>query len=425
LDTPAQAPALPSRKVSLAVTLASGVIFVVLAVWLVPWHWLPGGHVHAVPARSIFSAREIARGQHVSGLLRHTAWAGLAIGLLASLLLGFTRLGSRLVGLLPGPWPIRAVLGTGAVTLLGTLVALPFGWHAQRVELDYGLSRQSWGSWLADQGLSLLVAWVFSAIGLLAIAGLARRAPRSWPAWGAAAAAVLAFAGSFVYPVVVEPLFNHFTPMPAGQLRTDILKLAAREHVHISDVLVADASRRTTTLNAYVSGFGSTRRVVVYDTMLTGLPRDEIEVVIAHELGHAHHQDVLVGTLLGATGSAFGVGLLGLLLSSRRLLRRAGASGMGDPRAIPLVLALVAVGMLLASPIENTMSRGVEARADRASLEATGDTRAFVEMQRQLAVRSLADPTPPRWSQFWFGSHPTALQRIGLAEELSSSTRSD
>lgn len=409
----------PSRRVSLAVTLIATIVFVVLAAVLVPWHWLPGGHVEAAPADSVFTAKEIARGEHVSGLLRHTAWASLAVGLAAALLLGLTRLGGRLVGLLPGPWVVKVLLGSAVLTVLGTLVALPFSWRSQRVELRYGLSRQTWSSWLADQALSTLVSWVFVAVALLAIGGIARKAPRTWPAWAAGVTVALTFLGSFVYPVVVEPIFNDFHSMPAGQLRTDILELAEREHVHISDVLVADASRRTTRLNAYISGFGTTRRVVVYDTMLSGLPREEVEVVIAHELGHARHRDVLVGTLLGATGSAIGVGLLGLLMGSSRLLQRSGASGMADARAVPLVLALVAAGMLLASPVQNTISRAVEARADRAALEATGNTDAFIEMQRQLALRSMADPTPPRWSQFWFGSHPTALQRIGMAEELA------
>jgi STE24 endopeptidase len=225
-------------------------------------------------------------------------------------------------------------------------------------------------------------------------------------------------AGSFVYPVVVEPLFNHFTPMKAGPLRSDVFRLAEQEHVHIGDVLVADASRRTTTLNAYVSGFGSTRRVVVYDTLLDGLPQAQIEMIVAHELGHAKHDDVLLGTTLGALGSAFGIGLLGLVLGSRRVLERADARGLADARAVPLVLALAVVGSLLASPVQNTISRAIEARADRTALEATHDPETFIEMQRQLALRSLADPTPPAWSQFWFGSHPTTLQRIGMAESL-------
>ncbi len=157
-------------------------------------------------------------------------------------------------------------------------------------------------------------------------------------------------------------------------------------------MLVADASRRTTTLNAYVSGFGSTRRVVLYDNLVKDVPQREALTVVAHELGHARHHDVLLGTVLGAVGVVLGSGLLGLVLSRRRVLERAGVEDPGQPEAVALILALAAVGSLLVSPVQNTVSRAVEARADRASLEATKDYVGFERMQKQLAVRSLSDP---------------------------------
>jgi len=413
----------PSLWLSVAVAAVSGVAFVVVAALVVPWHWIPGGHVHAVPASDVFSTREIARGEHVSGMLRHAAWAGIAVTVVVAGLLGFTRLGSAVVSRLPGRWWAKVVLGCLVLTGIGTLASLPLAVRAQEVERSAGLSRQPWGGWLDDRAIDLGVTWVFTSVALLVVVGLARRAPRTWPLWGALAAASLAMLGSFVYPVLVEPLFNDFTPMKAGPLRSDILALAAREHVHVDDVLVADASRRTTTLNAYVSGYGSTRRVVVYDTLLTGLPQQEVEAVVAHELGHAKHDDVLTGTVLGALGAAFGLGLLGPLMARPVVLRRSGVTSLGDPRVVGLLLALSVVGSLLASPVQNTISRAIEARADRASLEATHDPETFIAMQKQLALRSLADPTPPRWSQFWFGSHPTTLQRIGMAEQLGSAGR--
>jgi STE24 endopeptidase len=234
---------------------------------------------------------------------------------------------------------------------------------------------------------------------------------------------MLSIAGSFLYPVLVEPIFNKFTPMQQGPFRESVFRLAAHEGVTIDDVLVADASRRTTTLNAYVSGFGGTRRVVVYDNLLNDLTPAQARVVIAHELGHAKHNDVLLGTALGAVGSIGAVALLALLLESAGGRRRAHISGAGDPAAVAVILALAAVGMLLVSPAQNTVSRAIEARADRASLAATGADRVFVQMQRRLALTSLADPSPPRLSQLWFGSHPTVLQRAGLPESLRAARR--
>jgi STE24 endopeptidase len=282
----------------------------------------------------------------------------------------------------------------------------------------YGLSNQALGGWFRDELVSLLVSWVFVGVMVLVVLGTIRRAPVRWPLWTAVIGALLTVLGSFVYPVLVEPLFNSFTSLPAGPLRTQVLELARAEGVPVHDVLVADASRRTTTLNAYVSGFGSTRRVVLYDNLVDSEPRRVVLSVVGHELGHAKHHDVANGTALGAAGAVLGAGLLGLLLTRRRLLRRAGADGPGSPEVVPLLLALAATGSLLASPFENTASRAVEARADRTSLTYTHDYAAFTTLQKQLAVRALSDPEPPAWSQFWFGSHPTALQRIGIADAL-------
>src|SRR5690606_30084107 len=133
--------------------------------------------------------------------------------------------------------------------------------------------------------------------------GCARRWPRAWPAVTGGLLGGLVLLGSFVYPVLVEPLFNDFEPLGGGELREEIFALADAEGVHIDDVLVADASRRTTRLNAYVSGYGATRRVVVYDTLVETLPRDQALSVVAHELAHARHRDVVTGSVLGATGA--------------------------------------------------------------------------------------------------------------------------
>ena len=173
-----------------------------------------------------------------------------------------------------------------------------------------------------------------TSIALVVLVGVARRWSRAWPATAGVLLAGLVMLGSFVYPLLVEPLFNDFEPLPDGPLRTQVLELADQEGVQVDDVLVADASRRTTTLNAYVSGFGSSRRVVVYDNLVDDADDREILSVVAHELGHARHDDVLTGSLLGAAGALLGVGLLGLLVGAREL---------ADPRQVPRVLALVAI----------------------------------------------------------------------------------
>jgi STE24 endopeptidase len=225
-------------------------------------------------------------------------------------------------------------------------------------------------------------------------------------------------AASFAYPVLVEPVFNDFTPLPAGRLRADLLAMATRDGVPVENVLVADASRRTTALNAYVSGFGSTRRIVVYDTLLK-VPEKEIELVVAHELGHAKSGDVLCGTLVGGLGGAAGVCLLYLITSSGYVRRRAAVPSVADPRAVGLLIGLVSLGTFLSGPMQNVISRQIEARADVHALTLTRDPVTFAAMQRRLAVSNISDLSPNTVEYVLYASHPTASERIAMARSFA------
>lgn len=408
----------PSRRTALAAALVGAVGFAVLAWWGVPWSPVPGGAPASAPADAVLSAAEIARAEDFSQWARVWSWSSLALSLAVACWLGFTRAGTALVERLRGPWPVVALLAVTACALIGRLATLPFAVALQRLRREVGLSEQDWGGWLLDVVVGEGVSLVATALVVVGVVGCARRWPRRWPAVAAAVVGTLVMVGSFVYPVLVEPLSNDFRPLAEGELRSEILAVAAREDVAIDDVLVSDASRRTTTYNAYVSGYGATRRVVLYDTLVEQVGPDEVLSVVAHELAHARHDDVLLGSALGACGAAAGVGLLAWVLGRRRA---GGAAAPGNPAVVPRMLALVAVATLVASPVQSMISRQVETRADVESLAATGDPQSFVELQRQLAVRSLSDPTPPAWSQFWFGSHPTLLERVALARSARGS----
>jgi STE24 endopeptidase len=316
-----------------------------------------------------------------------------------------------------GGWVPQVLLGAAAFTVLGRLATLPLAAYAETVRHRYGLSTRSWGLWLRDVTVSTAISAAITTLVLLSLLWLVRRAPRTWWIWSAATAAGFVVAGSFLYPLVIEPAFNRFQPLAAGQLRSDLLELAEENGTPVQDVLVSDASRRTTGLNAYVSGFGSTRRIVLYDTVLDRLPDDQVESIVAHELGHVTTDDVLTGTLMGALGAGAGVAALGWLLASPRLLRRAGADTPGDPRVVPLLLFLVAIGGLLSAPVQNAVSRHVEARADVHALDLTRKPAAFVGMQRDLAASNLSDPDPPAVWRWFFGSHPTVAQRVAMAAD--------
>jgi len=362
-----------------------------------------------------FTVGQIAQEVAFHNALRPGAYASLALGLLLAAVLGLTPLGARLVGRLARGWVLQVVLGTLVLTGLGRLVVLPLSVRSEVVLRDYGLSTQSWAAWTVDVLKGIGVDAALTALALLAVVGLARRRRRWW-AWAALTTAGLVVAGSFAYPIVVEPLFNDFRPLEQGQLRTDLLALAQRDGVAVDDVLVADASRRTTAVNAYVSGFGGSRRIVVYDTLLA-VPPAEVELVVAHELGHAKAQDVRNGTLLGALGAATAVVGLALLLSWAPLLRRCGASGVGDGRVVALLLLLVAVGTQVAGPGVNLVSRRIEARADVHALDLTGDPSTFIAVQRRLALTNLSDLEPNPLAYALFATHPSTTERIALARQ--------
>lgn len=406
----------PHRRVALGTLVVGAAAFVALAALLVPWHPVPGGMPAPVKASDYLPADHLAEAESLARTSRLWSWTSLLVGLAVACWLGFGRRGARVVGRLPGPWWVVVVLAVAALSVLGRVVTLPFALLLHDAYVEHGLSTQSTGAFLVDVVKGEAVAVVATSLVVLVLVGCARRWRRAWPAVAGGVLGALVLAGSFAYPVLVEPLFNSFTPMADGPLRSEILALADREGVEVEDVLVADASRRTTTLNAYVSGIGSTRRVVVYDTLVESLPDDEALSVVAHELAHARHGDVLIGSALGVAGTLFGVGLLGLLLGSGR---RGGRRSMADPRVVPLVLALSALATLASAPVQNTVSRQIETRADVDALRATDDPDAFVAMQRQLSLRSLSDPTPPAWSQLVFGSHPTVLERIAIARRLA------
>jgi STE24 endopeptidase len=412
-----------ARRLALLAALVLGAATAVVIVVVTPGELIPtppGGRTRVDPT-AIFTPAEVARAKAFAAALRPASLASLLLGLVVSALFGLTRAGAAVTRAvarpLGGGWVWQALLGPIVFVVAGRLVTLPLSAYAEVVRHRYGLSTRSWGLWVRDVATSTAISAGLTALVVLAVVVLARRAPRTWWAWAAAGAAGLVVVGSFLYPLLIEPAFNRFEPMPPSALRSELFALAERSGTPVDDVLVADASRRTTALNAYVSGFGSSRRIVVYDTLLDRLPDDQIESIVAHELGHVVNDDVLTGTLIGALGSAAAVSLLGWLLGWTRLLRRAGADSPGDPRVAGLLLFLVAAGSLLATPVQNVVSRQIEARADLHALDLTRDPVAFAAVQRELGVANLSDPDPPAAWHWFFGTHPTTAQRVAFAAD--------
>jgi STE24 endopeptidase len=322
---------------------------------------------------------------------------------------------------LRGPFrrPVLVGAGAGAALSVGlAVVQLPVGAVSHHRSVDVGLSTQDWGPWLGDVGKSTAIGAVFAGFGAAAALALMRRFPRSWWVPGSALAVGFATASIYLGPVVLDPIFNRFTALPGGRTRGDVLALAREAGVDVGQVYEVDASRRTTASNAYVTGLGRTKRVVLYDNLLKDFTRDEVRLVVAHELGHVHYRDVprgLLYVLLVAPAALYAASLL-----TRRL---APAEPRPGPAALPALALSVAIVSIGVTVVANQLSRRIEARADSYSLRLTDAPEPFIGFERGIAVRNVADPDPPDWLTFVLATHPPTVDRIGIAKAFEAGAR--
>jgi STE24 endopeptidase len=318
--------------------------------------------------------------------------------LVAGTLVGLRFAGGAFDGL---GWAGAAVLWAAVVLAATSLVTLPLDlWSGHLREQRWGFSTQSAAGWLADRAKGFGISVVLVAAGWLGVVVLAR-AVSWWAAPAAFAAALVLLFLSFVAPIVLEPVFNRFSPLQDAELAARLRALADRAGAPVREILVADASRRTTKLNAYVSGLGASRRVVVWDTLLEAAGDDGVELVVAHELGHRRLRHV-------AKLSAAAMALAALFVRVRW-------AGRGRPGAADLPdAALLAVGFeVVLLPFLNALSRRYERQADRFAIELAGDG-TFGETMRELSRRNLSDLDPPRLAYVPLFSHPTPSERIAL-----------
>jgi STE24 endopeptidase len=365
-------------------------------------------------AERYFSPNEIGRARDYHRPLYAFAAARTGLGLAYLAALAFTSAGPALAE------AVEAAGATGfvfplAVLVLGGLLRLPLGFMRYRHERRWGFSTQLLGGWLMDVAKSVGLTSILTAGLLYGLFEVAERFPTAWPLVAGPAAVAVIVVLSFLAPIVFEPLFNRFRPLDDVDLAGDLRALSERAGVPVRHVLVSDASRRTTKHNAYVSGLGATRRVVVFDTLLARGDDRDVRLVVAHELGHRRLGHVARGTALAGLGAVTVVALLWLLLRSPGVPDAIGAAGASDPRAAPFVLLAVAVLGLVSDPLGNAISRRWEGDADRFAVELTGDAEGFAQMERELSVENLSDLAPGRLAYLFLFSHPAPPERIAAA----------
>jgi STE24 endopeptidase len=310
----------------------------------------------------------------------------------------------------------RPVLG-GAAAAAGLSVAIavitvPLGIWAHERSVDVGLSTQSIGGWLSDWGKGAAIGAVLAGlVGTFAL-WLMRRFGSRWWIPGSVGVVIGAAIITWLAPVAIAPLFNKFDELPKGPARSDVLELARKAGVDVGHVYEIDASKRTTAINAYVNGLGSSKQVVLYDTLIHDLNQGERRAVVAHELGHVHGNDIQRGLLFVAIVTPLSLVFISLMSSG--IAGRRGAQP-GTPAYLPAFALAIAVTSFAINIAGNQLSRAVEARADTFSLQLTNDPRGMIQLQQQLADRNLSDPDPPGAFTFLFGTHPPAVDRIGAA----------
>jgi len=360
-----------------------------------------------VPAGDYFSAAQIERGDDFrTGQL----WlVGLRTAVELGVLVAIVRRPPRVFER-GARRPVLAGAAAGAALSLTLGAAtLPLRAIARERAKDVGLVTQGWAGYAGDVAKGEAIGAVLAgAGGALLMFGL-RRFGRHW--WVPGTVVVVAFGvlGSYASPVLLDPLFNRFEKLPPGELRSDVLDLAARAGVDVGQVYEVDASRRTTASNAYVTGLGHTKRVVLYDNLIKDFSPAEVRLVVAHELGHVRHRDVPHGLLWLALVAPAGMWAAALL--AERLVPR-GAPALTAVPAVALAVGLVATPVTM---ISSQLSRSVERRADAFSLALTRDPESFIGFERRIAVKNVADVEPPAWTTFLLASHPPTLERIGQA----------
>ncbi|HEX7877793.1 MAG TPA: M48 family metallopeptidase, partial [Candidatus Eisenbacteria bacterium] len=326
----------------------------------------------------------------------------------------------RSLRLLPGHGVLGMTLALVVALAVLDIINIPFGLIAWQKARAVGLSTQGLGDWWLDWGKGVLLDWPITALVAAVLFFLIDRFPRGWPLPATLLAAVGGAVMILLVPLVVDPLFNKFTPLTDARLTASFLDLAEKGGVPAREVLVSDASRRTTAVNAYFTGFGPTRRIVVYDTMVEKLTPRESELVLAHEVGHWSHNHIVLGLLLGTIG--LGLALLAGAAVYGHMVRNGsfGITGALDPAAVPVVILLYWLGLFLAMPIENGISRRFEKQADEFALELTRDAATQVSVERSLARTNLPDLVPPPFIEALMYTHPKTLDRIVHAESWAA-----
>lgn len=378
---------------------------------------------YTLPPEKLVKAKRLARLESISDPL-DTLWSLVQLALILTL-----GVAAKMRDLVVRSFRRRWMQGYSFVFLLvslTTLLELPIDIYRHHVSVAYGFSVQGWGSWLGDQAKSLALAVAIGGLLVLILFWVIRRSPARWWLWFWMVAAAFAVAGVFITPYVIDPMFNHFEPLtksdPALVQQLETVVQRGGMNIPPERMFLMKASAKTTTLNAYVTGFGASKRVVVWDTTIAKATPEEVEFIFAHEMGHYALGHVVLGLsfLLLLLLLFFWLGFHGMQLLLRRYGAAWGIPSQQDWAALVVLFFVVSVLSVISQPLMNGFSRILEHNADIYGQEAVhglvGDPQTVGRAAFQvLGEDSLDDPTPHPLLEFWTGSHPPIRTRAAFA----------
>jgi STE24 endopeptidase len=310
--------------------------------------------------------------------------------------------------------PFLQVLAVAAAFIaVLALLTLPWALYTGYFrEHQYGMSNYTLGSYLGEWALGVAISTAFLGLVIAGLYMLVRRVREGWVAWATGITALVILFVFTVQPVVLEPLFNDYHPLPAGEVRDSILALAQEAEVPVDDVFWFDASKQTKRISANVSGLGGTARIALNDNLLHGTSLPEIRAVMGHEMGHYRLKH---GLWLGAGFTiALAIGYFVINRQFGRLQRRYGERfgirDLADPAGLPLAFAIFTVVMYLISPVTNTMVRTAEHQADAFGLDAAKEPHGFASVAMRLS--SYRKLEPGALEEFVFFDHPSGRARV-------------
>ncbi len=301
------------------------------------------------------------------------------------------------------------------LVLISKVLSLGMDYYGYRLEQRYQLSNQKLRAWVSDEVKGFLVSCILAGLLVELLYFIIRQFPQHW--WLLAWAGFLGVAVLLAQlaPVVLFPIFYKFEPLQDEELKLRLTRLGERAGTRVRGVYKWHLSEKSKKANAALTGLGNTRRIILADTLLDNYSLDEIEAVLAHELGHHVHKHILKG--IGVQAGVTFVGFWAANWALHYALDRWHTfETISDFANLPLLVLIFAMLSFFLMPAMNAFSRFNERQADRYAFESIGSVAPFVSSMNKLAVQNLAERTPSRWVEWWFHSHPAIARRVAAAE---------